>query len=287
MAGSIIENLNISFTKRNARRRGPTSSYAWNDIFDEISSDFSGIYDQWNNLLRPLVATVPDGTVDTNIDAFTNGLDGQTLYVKSDSTATDTTYYNSDNTRPNTIYEQIAALYIYVDDINTNLGNSITNSDVTAANVTIADTGSLYDSLNVEDALSEVKELVDNLVDSNLFLPLSGGNLVGQVSNQIPAAMEPTGTTQTIDFNNGNIQVIDLNSATGTVTLTFENARSGTNLLLKVIQGATARNITWPAAVIWPGGSAPTISHTEDDIDIVSIIYDGTNYISVVEKNFS
>lgn len=181
MAGSRIANLNISFTKRNARRRGPTSSYAWNDSFDEVASDFSSIYDQWNNLLRPLTATIPDGTVDANVDAFTNGLDGQTIYAKSDSTVTDTTYWNTGNTRPNTIYEQLAALYTYIDGINSSLGKEIDGSTFSAANISISDVGTLYDSLNVEDALAEVKELVDDLVDSTLYLPISGGTMTGPI----------------------------------------------------------------------------------------------------------
>ena len=44
--------------------------------------------------------------------------------------------------------------------------------------------------------------------------------LDGQFYNNLPTILIPTGTTETIDFDNGNIQILDLGSATGNVTLT-------------------------------------------------------------------
>lgn len=67
------------------------------------------------------------------------------------------------------------------------------------------------------------------------------------------------------------------------VTYTFSNpAASGkvTAFTLKVTQDSTARTITWPTAVKWAGGTAPTLSTGSGDIDVfVFITYDGgTNY---------
>ena len=86
----------------------------------------------------------------------------------------------------------------------------------------------------------------------------------GQVSIAVPSTMTPAGTTQTVDFNNGNIQTINLGSATGNVTLTLSNPVAGATYVLKVIQGANSRNIVWPEAVKWSGGTTPTelgVSH--------------------------
>jgi hypothetical protein len=153
---SKIDTLNISFTDRNARRRGPTSSEAWNDCFDEIASDLAGLYSQWNTRLKTLTDTLPDGTINTSVDAFVNGLDGKSLYVDSDSTVTDTPYYNTGNSRPNTVYEQFAALYTYVDSINEALGNQIGGQVFSAANMTIQDNNNYFAATNVEDTLSEL-----------------------------------------------------------------------------------------------------------------------------------
>jgi hypothetical protein len=280
-----INTLYISFTDRNARRRGPTSSEAWNDIHDELAADLAGLYDQWNNRLKPLTTTLPDGTVDSDIDAFTNGLDGQTLYTKSDSTVSDTTYYNSVYTRPNTVYEQFVDVYSELESLETTLSSQISGQVFSAANITIVDNGSLYDATNVETALAEVKELVDDLATGSTYLPVSGGTLTGQIACQIPSPMVPTGINQEIDWNASNVQVLDLGSASGDVTVTFVNAAEGSSFLLKVIQGSPNRDITWPASVLFEGGVTPVITTTDDVIDIFSFIYDGTNYLCTYSQD--
>jgi len=51
--------------------------------------------------------------------------------------------------------------------------------------------------------------------------------------------------------------------------------------------GTGSRLATWPAAVLWPDGTAPTLSTGANDIDIVSFYYDGTNYFGNSSKDFS
>jgi hypothetical protein len=101
----------------------------------------------------------------------------------------------------------------------------------------------------------------------------------GQISTTVPATSTPTGTTQTIDWATGNVQVLDLGSASGNVTLTFSNPASGAAYILKVIQGATARTLTFPAAVLWESGADMVLTSTEDAVDIASCTYVGSNYL--------
>ena len=66
---------------------------------------------------------------------------------------------------------------------------------------------------------------------------------------------------------------MDLEAATGTVTITLSNPPdSGTygECILKVQQDTTAaRAITWAGGTFkWPGGAAPTMSTAADAIDI-------------------
>lgn len=108
----------------------------------------------------------------------------------------------------------------------------------------------------------------------------------GQVAIALPSTMEPTGTTQTVDFNAGNIQTINLGSATGDVTLTFSNPVAEATYVLKVIRGANGYNLIWPGAVLWSGGTTPTITTTNGKVDIVTMLYDGSNYYSSILPNF-
>lgn len=95
---------------------------------------------------------------------------------------------------------------------------------------------------------------------------------------QFATTLAPVGTTQTVDFDNGNTQKLSLASASGDVTLTLSNPQTGALYRLFVIQGATARLLTWPASVKWPQGQAPILSSSNGAIDIVELYYDGTNY---------
>ena len=72
----------------------------------------------------------------------------------------------------------------------------------------------------------------------------------------------------TIDLSTGDNFVHDL---TENVTYTFSNpGASGTvsAFSLKVIQGSTARTITWPSSVDWAGGTAPTLSTANNAVDV-------------------
>ena len=75
---------------------------------------------------------------------------------------------------------------------------------------------------------------------------------------------------------------------TGNATFTFSNPTSGGAYLIKLVQDATGtRTVTWPAAVKWSGGTAPTLTTTATYIDIINLYYDGTNYYGSSILNFA
>jgi hypothetical protein len=109
----------------------------------------------------------------------------------------------------------------------------------------------------------------------------------GQVAIDIPSTLTPTGTTQTIDWNNGNVQILSLASASGNVTLTLNNPVAGATYAIKVIQHATAaKSLVWPAAAKWPGGTAPTVSTGASAVDLITLYYDGSVYLGDQGKDY-
>lgn len=90
----------------------------------------------------------------------------------------------------------------------------------------------------------------------------------------------------TVDWDSSNHTEIDLQPATGTVTVTLSNPTAGAWYAIKVIQGTGGHNITWPGTVLWPGGTAPTITGTDDAIDLIRLYYDGTNYLATYDQDF-
>ena len=94
-----------------------------------------------------------------------------------------------------------------------------------------------------------------------------------------------SGTADTIDWTLSNKQKSTL---TGNCTFTFTAPPGPCNLILKLVQDATgSRTVTWPAAVKWSGGTAPTLTTTASKIDIISFYYDGTNYYGQSALNFT
>jgi hypothetical protein len=95
-------------------------------------------------------------------------------------------------------------------------------------------------------------------------------------------------TTTTLSWNNSNVQYIQL--ATGAQTFTFSNPIDGGRyvLVLKQPSSGAAGTVTWPAAVHWSGGSAPVLTITNNAVDVVSFVYDGTNttYYAGILQNF-
>ncbi|MCX5697582.1 MAG: hypothetical protein NTU54_06430 [Candidatus Omnitrophica bacterium] len=83
--------------------------------------------------------------------------------------------------------------------------------------------------------------------------------------------------TTTLSWDNGNVQYIQL--AGGGNTFTFANPQGGGRylLILKQPSSGSAGTVTWPAAVLWSAGTAPTLTATNSKVDIITFVYDDTN----------
>ncbi len=92
--------------------------------------------------------------------------------------------------------------------------------------------------------------------------------------------------TTTIDWKLGNKYYFTFGAQSDTFTFTAPS--NPCNLLLVLKQDGTgSRTATWPVTVMWPGGTAPTLSTDGGSIDIISFYYDGTYYHGVASLDFS
>lgn len=94
-----------------------------------------------------------------------------------------------------------------------------------------------------------------------------------------------SGTSLAIDWDNGNVQTVTL---TDNTTLSFSSAKAGAAYTLIIKQDATGgRTITWPT-MKWAGGTALTSpTSAANAIDIVTIVYDGTDFYAAYNQDFS
>jgi len=122
------------------------------------------------------------------------------------------------------------------------------------------------------------------VLDTSNNLPIAG-----QTYSVLPASpYSPSGTSQIINLNYGNGQVIDLGNASGDVTINLINPKAGASYFIKIIQGATFRDVIFPSTVKFPGQTAPytlDVTEVDDAIDSVVLFYDGTNFIANFSQN--
>lgn len=86
-------------------------------------------------------------------------------------------------------------------------------------------------------------------------------------------------TAITINWATATTQKVTL---TGNCTFTFSNPVAGGVYVLRAHQDATGtRTVTWPAAVHWSGGTAPTLTTTASKVDVFTFHYDGATYFGV------
>ena len=103
---------------------------------------------------------------------------------------------------------------------------------------------------------------------------------VGERLNVIAAS----GASQTIEFSTGFVQDVTL---TDNCTFTFGGVISGVSRFTLLLRqdGTGTRTVTWPASVVWAGGTAPTLTTAAGALDVVSFFTPdgGTTWIGKVE----
>ena len=165
-----------------------------------------------------------------------------------------------------------------------------------AALIGVEDSAGHFAGATVEAVLAELQVNIDAIGGLTAMVddttPQLGGNLDANgfhinMADEVISRPEITdyGITSnslTVSANavavslaTGNAFEIDLEAATGTVTITLSNPpASGTlgECLLKIQQDTTAaRAITWAGGTfVWPAGTAPTMTTTADGIDLYS-----------------
>lgn len=184
------------------------------------------------------------------------------------------------------------------DDIGTNTGDVTlagTPDYITIAGQTITrGTVDISDDTNLT-AGTNITLTGDDLSVDDVFVLTAGDTMTGEligVDIQVTETLYADGvvddgnssTADTIDWGTGNHHKSTL---TGNVTYTFTAPPGPATLTLQLVQDATgSRTATWPATVKWPGGTAPTLTTTAAAKDILSCLYDGTNYNCQVGNDF-
>lgn len=92
-----------------------------------------------------------------------------------------------------------------------------------------------------------------------------------------------SGTSKAINLDNGNYQSVTI---TGAVAITQTTPAHPGKYTLVITQDASG-HVYSLSGVKFPGGVAPTYSTAANAVDIISILYDGTNYYGMGGIAFS
>jgi hypothetical protein len=167
-----------------------------------------------------------------------------------------------------------------VEDVTPQLGGNLDlNSQTINGTGTIGITGAI--TATSYGGITEA-----NLVDKSAAETVSGLWTMSGGINMADATLdrpklEDYGITSTSPSSSSGAITLDLSAGNSFQTTLTENITSITlsnppasgtygECIWKITQGASAYTVTFPAAVLWPdGGTAPTISTTNGDVDIV------------------
>ncbi len=156
--------------------------------------------------------------------------------------------------------------------------NSLTLTTTASTNVTLPTTGTL-----VNTAVTTLSSLasVGTITTGTWSAIMQDYTEINTASSQSSA--------YTINLANGNVFSLTL---TGTVTISFSNvpASNASSVTLFLIQDGTgSRTVVWPGSVIWPGGTAPTLTTTASHVDMIVLMTTnaGTTWRAASVLNYS
>jgi hypothetical protein len=118
---------------------------------------------------------------------------------------------------------------------------------------------------------------------------VTSAKLAKNIAGTQATTVTQVGNAATLNFNNGNIQKLSMQGATGTVAVTLSNTQAGATYKVFIVQDSTAiQDITWPASVLWAQSQKYGIDVAQGpgDIDCVTLYYDGTNYYGDFQLNW-
>lgn len=136
------------------------------------------------------------------------------------------------------------------------------------------------DSVRMRSNTSTAELILENStknVDGFLYNKGNGRTEFRKVADYTVQSLTD-GSTITWNLANGANSTVTL-AGTGR-TLSISNPVAGQTYRMRIVQDGTgSRTIgTWPSNILWPSGTAPTLSTTASSIDMVTLYYDGTNY---------
>ena len=168
-------------------------------------------------------------------------------------------------------------------DMTTSLGLKANATDLTSGLALKSNTADVTTSLALKANLISPTLVTPILGDATATSVIASADVKAKRYIQYATAAISSTTTTNIDLSTGNVFQVDL--ANAITSITFSNEAVGT-YLIKFKQTVGSKNVNFPDSWFWSGGVEPVVSATLGRTDIVTLIYDGTNYYAAIVQNF-
>jgi hypothetical protein len=173
------------------------------------------------------------------------------------------------------------------------VANGGTNSTTALSNglVMVSSAGAVVESAVTSTVLGYLTG-VTSAIQTQLTAkaPLSSPTFTGTVGygsyilNPSEQAVAASTSTTTVNLGIASAAAVTLTAST---TLTLSNPQTGGAYVFRIIQGSGSYTVTWPSAVKWPGGTAPVITVTSGQVDLVNLYWNGTDYFGSFTQNYT
>lgn len=125
---------------------------------------------------------------------------------------------------------------------------------------------------------------VTNTGNNSITVPQYGNQGTWTKAQNVAQVTATFAGTTTLDLTASNGQVIN---AASNFTLAVSGGVAGGTYCVKIVQTVANSIVTWPATFKWPGGSAGVLSTALNSIDLLTMYFDGTNYLCTLQKAYA
>ncbi len=160
------------------------------------------------------------------------------------------------------------------------------HAPIVAADITVTDSGGFFAGSEVEAVLQDIgANYPKNATTETISAKWTWSDDIAMADNEIQrSVLTDYAVTHNAVSSSSNVVVLDLSTGNSFVTTLTENITTVTlsnppatgtygQLVWKIIQDGAggAHTVSFPSSVLWPGGTAPTITVSNDAIDEVTL----------------
>jgi len=90
--------------------------------------------------------------------------------------------------------------------------------------------------------------------------------------SEVSASASISGGTLTLDLSTAGIFYVNLNADITTLTISNTQTIGASAFTLVFTADGTSRSVTWGGSILWPSGTAPTLTSTNGKEDVFSFM---------------